>query len=504
VSHKVRNIAAGGMALVLLVVLGYLLRPVLFGRDEPPAPSGPCGHLIEIKGECVGVTEDPRLLHPELRGMVEKINEHNKKVEGTGSYVKVALLTPLSVAPQGSSAVLPDQVRYSVLGTLTALERANDTPAFGDQGVKIRLVLVNYGSRQEHRPELVDAILATSEPEHPLVAVVGLGSSFRGTEETATALAAQGIPMVGAIASANSLKKEDIPTLYSVSPSNGDYAQALLALLNKQGSWLVKKPDSEPALTDGIIVADKNDDPYVRTLRESIAEVLKPYVKHGELPFTGGTIDTKARPQEFDRVVTNLCNEVLAPGSKLRIVFYAGRVTDFQLFAEALEKNRTRRCKDIPLVVLVGATGFQAAQHYGNTLRQANITVIYATSADAPRWSDGDSGTPEGFTDFYNSIKKHDSEPADSLSDGYAIMYHDAMATAARAIRLAAQGGLPGPADVEREFGHLRSAYQVRAASGMLSFTRTDGRPQGKLVVYRQVQPATPYRLPANIGPYVM
>lgn len=496
--------------LVLTAVPGYLL----YGWKErpdpvpPPVATGRCGNLTETdKGECVGIIEDTRFLHRDLHSVVNKIIDHNKEVESSGQYVKVALLTPLSVAGGTyHSAMSLDQVRYSLEGTLTALHRANNTEDFGDRVVRIRLVLVNYGSRQDHSEKVVDAILAAHEPAHPLVAVVGLGSSFRGTEDTARMLSNKGIPMVSAVASSNSLAGEVFPTLYSVSPSNSDYALALRNFLDKHGSRL--------RLTDGIVVYDDNDDPYVRTLRESFNAVLKRYVTRGELPFTGGTVDTPARPREFDELVTNLCHEQLAPGQpKLRMVFYAGRVTDFEAFAKALTATtRAPSCKKDPLAILVGATGFQAAERYQEVLKLANITVIYASSADPLRWIRGELHTPEGFRAFYESFRQlgfrdpnGSLDPASSLRDGYAIMYHDAMAAAARAIRLAPRGHtVPGPADVNLMFRHLRSAYPVRAASGTLVFTRPDGRPSGKPVVCRQVGPTDAYQLPPNLEPYFM
>src|SRR5262249_62233630 len=122
-------------------------------------------------------------------------------------YVKVALLTPLTVARQPlASAMSLDQIKFSLEGSLTALHRINHFADFGDpNAVQIQLLLVNQGSRQEYSDALIKQILDQSRPDdHPLVAVVGLGSSFTGTEATAKALADLGIPMVRGVASADS------------------------------------------------------------------------------------------------------------------------------------------------------------------------------------------------------------------------------------------------------------------------------------------------------------
>src|SRR5581483_6200383 len=93
---------------------------------------------------------------------------------------------------------------------------------------------------------------------------------------------------------------------------------------------------------------------------------------------------------------------------------------------------------------------------------------------------------------------------AADLADGYAIMYHDALASAAAATRAAAQGRpVPRAVDVRGAFDLLHLANVVRAASGDLWFEeRGTGRAVGKLVVYRQIGSGAPTRLPADPGVY--
>jgi hypothetical protein len=299
--------------------------------------------------------------------------------------------------------------------------------------------------------------------------------------------------MVSAVTSADSLTARDIAGLHSVSPANTDYVLALKELLDQHRPTL--------PLTSAIVVGDVNDDPYVQTLNQVYSQTLADYVKFSRLPFRGGTVGHPATPDVFDPVVTNLCNAVNDP-AHLNTVLFAGRVADFKALAQTLA---VRTCLGTPLAVLVGATGFGAAQQYVSLLDQANVTVVYSSSADAPTWLAGGPGTPGGFPAFVAQFRQLNFSVAD-LDDGYAIMYHDALASAARAIRLAAQGTqVPGPADVEVQFGNVIRAYTVRGASGTLSFgVRPDGRASGKLVVYRQLGPSTPIRLPSGLPPYVM
>src|SRR5262249_50168499 len=254
---------------------------------------------------CLGVVTDSNALDPRLRETVVKILREDDDVAAAAvPYVKVALLTPLTVAKNAASAIPPDQIKFSLEGSLTALHRINHSADFGDpNAVRIQLILVNQGSRQEYSDALIKQILDQSGPDHPLAAVVGLGSSFPGTEATVAALADRGIPMVSAIASADSLTMQRFKTLRSVSPSNLDYVRALRALL-----------DSTPAglgLPNGILVKDTNDDPSPRTLRAAFAAELGPYLKFPSRPFTGGTVGAPAVPDVFAPVVTDICNAVV-------------------------------------------------------------------------------------------------------------------------------------------------------------------------------------------------
>jgi hypothetical protein len=498
-----RYVAAGVVAILLLGALAYLVT----SRSRAPSPDGQgvqtpsiCGNASSslaptATGECIGIIERSDLLHQSIQAVAEKILQMNATVaRSSDPYVKVVLLTPLSVSRTSDSAMSIEQVRYSLEGAFTALHRVNTASEFGDSAAaKIQLLLANFGSHQEFSRHLVDEIVRQSTRDNPVVAVVGLGSSFAGTERMVIELAKHQIPMVSAVASSNSLNGQIMTGLYSVSPSNTDYVLALKALLDD--------PRSNVKLTNGIVVADSNEhDAYVRTLRESYITGLESYLKFDYLQFVGGTVNSPITSRVFDPVVTNLCNAVNDRVHPLQMVFFAGRVADFRGFAEVL---KTRTCKAAPLTVLVGATGFHAARNYVDILDEGNVTVIYSSSADAPRWIQGGTERPEGFATFLDSFRKNGFTD-ESLSDGYAIMYHDAVASAARAIRVAAQGvAVPRPADVMVQFRNLSLAYVVRGASGTLSFAgRLDGRAKGKVIVYRQLGLKSAVRLSPDFPPY--
>jgi hypothetical protein len=180
------------------------------------------------------------------------------------------------------------------------------------------------------------------------------------------------------------------------------------------------------------------------------------------------------------------------------MIFYAGRIADFDGFAQAL---RTRICPR-PLVVLTAVTGFQVSQELTDVLSRSNVTLVYAAATD-PDWINDAAKRPEGFAGFSAQHKSG----AVSLTDGFAIKYHDAVVCAARALRLATEASSPGsvdspgPNDVRIQFSNLNLINKVKAASGTLSFNSgSDGHASGNAVIIRQIG-APNSQLPANSAP---
>lgn len=485
---------AVGLMLVFVLTWAFVLHP-----DSPtPSPDGTCPPgLATDMLECVGPVSDSAGLHPELRPVADKIFNANRQVVASGKqYVRVALLTPLGESPKPgtTSAMSVDQIRFSLEGAYTALLRATTTYDFRDpHAPDIELLLVDQGSRQVYTDALRDRILALGTPEHPLVAVAGLGSSFPGTEAMAAALAEHGIPTIGAVTSSTSLSAARQSTFHSVSPDNLDYVKALRHLLDTQREAL--------PLRRALLVADQNEDPYTLTLSEAFQAEMKDYLfVRAPLVYHGSTVETPVTANVFASIRDNICNAVAF--SKLDTIFFAGRVADFPVFAESLSG---RVCPEKPLTVMVGATGFHAAAAQADVLDAGNVTVIYASSADAPSWAGGGPDTPKHFGAFLDAFRSSGFDDA-SLVDGYAVMYHDAVAATAHVIRMATNGiAVPSAADVNAQFTNVTLASTVPAASGTLAFgprAAVDGRVSGKVIVFRQIGKSSP-RLPAGVPPYL-
>lgn len=440
-------------------------------------------------GECIGMTEggylfnDPsKATNNDDRNVMGRINDVQKRIEaennvvaGADRYVKVVLLTPLTVSQVRPAALSLRQILHCLQGSYTALYRANHSSDFGDPtAVKIQLLLANQGSRQEADPDFLNGIVKASQPDHPVVAVVGLGSSFPNTKTAVEYLAQQGIPMVNAAAAADSLTH--LPLLWSVAPSNIEYTAQLKSFLDHQN-----------VLRSGIIVYDRNPDLFTQSLAQAYHDQLGRYVTFPDQPFQGSTLDIRAVPDVLFPVVTNLCNAANDPRAALDMVFFAGRVADFGAFAAAL---KARTCVQRSLTVVIVATAAAEAQAYANTLTSSNVKVIAATSADSTSWGRNEPGTPPGYPAFLAAYHDRGFVDDADMMDNYAIAYHDALVTAAQAIRLASLGTqtrAPNSEDVAGQFGRLNLAYVVRAASGTLSFPSEGGRATGQPIPIKQI-----------------
>jgi hypothetical protein len=255
-----------------------------------------------------------------------------------------------------------------------------------------------------------------------------------------------------------------------VSPSNEQYAARLRSYLDHE----------QDTLRSGVIVYDRNPDLYTQSLRTAYQKNLGPYRKFAnDQAFRGSTLDQpNITPGVFTPVVTNLCTVAVDPKNPLDMVFYAGRMTDFDEFAAAL---KARICKERPLTVLLGDIGYSPSKEIKETLRSGNVKMIVAISSNSPDWVNNSPMTPPGFAAFLKAYNSHGFTATD-LPDGYAITHHDALVTAVQAIRLAGEDKatqIPNPDDVATQFAQLNYGHMVQAASGVLSCRAEGGRADG-------------------------
>jgi ABC-type branched-subunit amino acid transport system substrate-binding protein len=450
-----------------------------------------CGSLgsgvHEIDGDCVGVTDGGYVFHPAIEDIENKIAAENARVRGDKrGYVSVAVLDPLT--PTDHSALPPDAVRHRLEGAYTALRRINTERVAGDPNPQIQLLLANEGGTDVQWAAVLDRLaeLSTAK-EHPLVAVAGLGVSTARTLRHVEQLADHNIPMVGAVLTADTLEYDTVPGLIKTSPSNRHYVAALRDYLTTAG------------LTSAIMVRDSNSDEgfdlYTKSLEDDFESQMKGIIKYETQQFTGKSAASDAPPNLFDSVQANIC---AAAGDRGVAVLYAGREIDFDDLLDAL---RSRTCRSTPLTILTA--GLELGEVLkGIDLAGAKLTVLNAATVDPDGWTAGEAGTPEYFPRFLAAFTGREHFAPDDLADGGAIMMHDAMLAAARAIRLAAPSGSASritPDIVRAQLLNINTLYNVQGASGTLRFGKQPsgngtGIPKGKPI------PVLRYPGPEQVG----
>jgi hypothetical protein len=437
-------------------------------------------NLTKQDGQCIGRSNGDYAFSAGTAAITQQIATENTWVRtqwqtsDTASrkpYASVAVLMPMT--SDSTSPLSDEQIRVSLEGAYSAQYRANHSRDIRDPSPLIQLLLVNDGSHETQWSTAVHTLLSTTEPDHPLLAVVGLGVSIPATQLAATQLSTNGLPMVGAVVTATNLSAQ---RLFEAGPSTLDYAKALLQYTT------TKKTLNHPR----VLVYDDSHDNFTSTLRTAFEQEFTGHINDSET-FRGQANPAGATPDVFTPTVQNIC---LAAADQ---VLFAGRFRDLAEFTKSLA---TRSChSQRPITVLTAATGLSTlfTADFQNTLHQGDITINYASATNATAWSAGTGGQADGYPRFHHVFIDQLRFPESDLADGYSIMHHDAMMTAIWAIRLAPTGntGIPSREDVFQMLKALHGSNAIPAASGTLSYHDGSGWPTGKLVPIQQYPPIT-------------
>lgn len=450
--------------------------------------------VYRVDGECVGVTDGSYVFRPELAGIEARIATENSRVRAeAASYVTIALLDPLTAS--GQDELLPGEVTARLEGAYAALRRVNTTTVVGDTQPQIQLVLASEGSTDPQWQRVTDQLVGMTTREHPLVAVIGLGTSTRQTQQRATKLSRAGIPMVSAYLGSDLLDYRHIPGLIKAAPSNRYYIDALNSYVDTHG------------ITSAILVKDSNSDLGVdlfsQALKDNFTAKMGNLTRDFPIQVFTGTVGNQsgAATHLFSSIRANICG---AAANGLQAILYAGREVDLKTFIDSL---RYRPCLGAKLTILTAGLDLTGLLE-GPTeqeLRQANLTVVVAATVDAEGWQRNVPGTPEHYQDLLVAFQQDGFDPAD-LDGANAIETHDALLTATQAVRLAApkgSGSNPSAATVRTQLLNLNGQFAVPAAGGTLSYSDhppDTGEPLGKPIPVLQYPPP-PLGPSRQIGP---
>lgn len=444
---------------------------------------GPDSGVREIDGQCVGVTDDAHLFHEDFADIQELIADENERVEAEKDdgtpVVRIAFLGTLTF--DRVSPMDPGRMLRSLEGAYTAVRRANDTRNFGDQTPQIQLLLANVGGQQRQWEPVVDTLVSMSQDEtRPLVAVTGMGVSIQSTRDIAERLDGHDIPMVSSALTADGLshgpaglddggtdEAPALPGVIRVAPSNNEYVKALDTYLDAL---------SEPSRA--LILHDRTEpDLFVSTLYRAYREHLDDHIDGATQQYDGTTVGDAPVRGLFHDVAQNVCN------AEVNTIFFAGRAPDLDEFLAALDSG-TCRFDDEPLRILFTVTGLSILNDEETMaiLEDNNIVLVYASGIDT-RWetaSDASNAVPPGYAGFRDAyLSQIDGSDVSGLTNGYALVNHDAVAVAANAVRMTnepgAEAGTPTPREVRSRLMLLNSAHAVAAGGGRLTYSPEGG-----------------------------
>lgn len=420
--------------------------------------------------ECVGVT-DSFPFEPRLRHIVDALARENAYATegGPGGYVTIAFAGPLTN---------PDpRVVHQLEGAVAGQHRSNREALVGNRP-RIRLVLANMDSTEGHWREVADELAAMVDGPDRLVAVAGLGLSQVETKSAAERLRQAELPMVVDIVTSEEIDKTVVHGLARVNPTTEEEMAVL-------GRYVREKGRLRSAM---MVSYSQGNDLYAKSLVAMLGRHFR------DLWERGGRINNpfgEDPDNEFRVIVGNLCSEN-APDT----ILYAGRGKDLPRFLAYLGN---RHCHPKRITVLTGSDAVRLlTDHQENAegvaaLRSSHnpVSLVYVPLAEPSVLRDGarNPAAPQ-YLKFERSFRDLGFAPAD-LSTGWAIMAHDAVLTAAHAIRRAAPGGgPPSPAAVRNQLYLISSAANsVPGASGQIRIDSTTGNRTSQLLPVLRLRP---------------
>ncbi|SER29480.1 ABC transporter substrate-binding protein [Actinokineospora terrae] len=413
-----------------------------------------------FSGALTDVSDQTRLRYDEV---MTQIGDQNDNV--TGPRVRIGFMASLT------SPLAGPRIVHELAGLAQAQRALNAQ----DDNPQVELVLANTGAGAAHWEPVVEDLIALSQDDPPLVAVVGLGLSQEETRLAARRLGEAGIPMVSDVVTAAKLDPTgEIPNFHRVPWANRVQFEASIGLLRAKGID-----------TAGAFVV-RNDDPgdtYSRTSAESVRELLG----SGE-DWTFGAADTdpeqlnRVLGSQFRRITDALCPVLRTNPAKPALVFYAGRARHL---SSLMEKLAGRECGQGRVLVVsasdaaifrMGRTDPVAATAWGYDKVLASIAggkvSLYFTSLAEP-----DSlADREKFAELRAAFAGRESE----LDTGWAVMSWDALHVATAWARDARDETSDDPGVYLRQMRvsaekRFTRATPYQGASGDFSFDPTTG-----------------------------
>jgi hypothetical protein len=453
---RARRARTGLVVLAVLVVAAAGVTSYHFatrsGRAPSPSPlalcpgSTPQFQVFRNNGACVGVTDGSYVFNPSLAPIERAIASENASVREQRTYATVALLTPMTAS--ATSDVSLARIKDELAGAYAAQLAANGGDLSEDRP-PIQLVLANEGTSQELAYGQVTGLLTEMRrPPANLRAVIGMGVSVEQTVLGAKILSKAGIPMIGAVTTADQLDWSNITGLARVVPDVSDQITALQRYFAAHGG-----------LGPAVLIADSNtSDLYTSDLMKDFTAAFGQDLTSQAQPFGPGLGEST----ELRLITSSVCSLTGIPPT----VLYAGRESDLPTLISNLQGAPNCGGKQITVVTGSDAVALPASQT-ANQTREGHVSVVYSDIANP---------NPKAVLAAVQKVFADSPAGIASLSDPWTIATYNAMTTASIAITDAASASSPVPllGTVLGVIPLLSQRQEVPGATGLFSIG-TDG-----------------------------
>jgi ABC-type branched-subunit amino acid transport system substrate-binding protein len=468
--------------LVLVPIIAALL--AAGDRWVTASPCGPGMTPVGSPWTCVGLDLDSTpMRHADPLADLETMIA-NRDANITGSFVTIVLLEDLTPDPVVDSLQLQG-VRHAVEGAITAAARANGTTVAGSLRPQIKLLLASFGTGADYWPQAVTAIEQQQSAQH-IVAVTGIGQSLYNTRAAVAALSRAGLTTIGADVTANNMNKspngQRIADFFRVAPTNTNEVDIATRYI-----------DMHVQHKKIMLVEDQNpDDSYAETLASAFRASFGASIKYTERYRSPElTLVDATRNQYMEGLFAKMHGDICAEDPDL--IYFAGRGADLWSFLDALASGGA-----CPLGKITIMTGDDASNIVGERLPSAGpqVTVLFTALATANEWAPKWVGPHPGPTveeeaanySHFAAAFAAQGFPLVDLSDGLAMMNHDAVLAAAIAAR-DDQQAIQNPDTVAGELVGLNCGQSVPGASGFIAFG-SDNNPIDKVTPILQINPS--------------
>jgi ABC-type branched-subunit amino acid transport system substrate-binding protein len=468
-----RIVSVVAAALLLAALLAGLL---LWWRpwQEPPPPA-PCGEgmtLIQTGATqvCVGIniastafrSNDPLA---ELEARIATLN-----AGVSGDFATIVLLDNMTPDP-GADSITIQAVRHEIEGAITAINRANTTSIASGQVPKLKLMLANWGSDAAGWAQAVDAIKKTVPTQH-ITAVTGITQSLVNTRNAVAALAPD-LVTVSSLVTADDMGIDKdgtpLPGFFRVSPTNSDEAAAAANYIAGHYHRI-------------LVLSDVNrQNTYAKTLSDAFLHQPGMQNVHRasyESPDPGLVPRLDYVTTQFARMHSTICAD------RPDLIYFAGRGADLRSFLTVL--GEAGACGLGPIDIITGDSGSYLVGQPLPPSQTVPVRVFYTGVAAPGQWGGNPSDERDNYQKFLQAFTATFDER--DLDDGYAIMSHDAVLTAATAIRDAQPHPTRDPSTVRSFFLQFNCTKWIPGASGKIVF-KDSHVPANKAIPIMQVQP---------------